>query len=153
MAIKHDTIQFDRQFGVPAARVFIAWQDTAALQRWSFPGDQTWTGRIVENDFNVGGRKRMSFGVKGQPPFSEETRYLEIVRNKRIVMAENISLRSTRLSASLVSVEVEETEQGSSLRITDQIAIFQAADHPDKRREGWQDVLDKLAREVLQPTF
>ncbi|MDA1073434.1 MAG: SRPBCC domain-containing protein [Proteobacteria bacterium] len=151
--IKHDIIAMAGEFSVPVPRVFAAWRDTAALHRWCFPGDSSWISRMDENDFNVGGRKRSSFGLRGEALYSEETRYLEIHPNELIVMAQTVSVSGKRVSASLICVEIEPIDGGTSMLLTDQIALFDSTDSPERRRSGWHEMLDKLQREVLQPTF
>lgn len=77
--VKHATNVVERKFKSSPARVFAAWADPDAYGRWNFPGDD-WEMTEYENDFRVGGRKKKRFGPKGDPKFSSDGSYLDIVR-------------------------------------------------------------------------
>lgn len=141
----HDTIRHERLFDAPVGRVFEAWRSSAALAQWSCPGDDGWSGHVEANDFRVGGEKRVRFGPDGEPPFHEESRYLAIAPDAHIVNSERILRGDTLISTSLISLEFETAGEGCRLAVTDQITLFDAADMPEQRREGWGEVLDKLA--------
>lgn len=145
---EHDTIRIHRRFDAAVGRVFAAWKDTAALERWCCPGDHGWSGRIKEHDFCVGGRKVMVFGPVGAPPYTEDSRYLDIVPDERIIVSETIVNDGRRISASLITLEFAEDHGATALTITDQIAALDGADSADARRGGWEEVLDKLSAEL-----
>jgi len=80
--VKHATNVVERKFKSSPARVFAAWADPDAYGRWNFPGDD-WEMTEYENDFRVGGREKKRFGPKGDPKFSSDASYLDIVPEAR----------------------------------------------------------------------
>jgi uncharacterized protein YndB with AHSA1/START domain len=144
----HDTLLIERTIDAPVGRVFRAWADRAALERWYLPGDASWVGSVESLEFRAGGSKRLAFGPPGEPPFREECRYEDIVPDERIVYTMTILRGDARLTASLVTVELAALPSGTSLRVTDQIAILDGVETREARERGWGEVLDKLSREL-----
>ncbi len=147
MSVSHDTVRIERTIAAPVERVFRAWQTTDALTRWYLPGDAGWQSEILEHEFAPGGRKRLTFGPAGEPPYSEDCRYEDIVRERRIVYTMTIAAAGVPLTASLVTIEMGGDVE-TRLVVTDQLAILDGADTAEARRTGWHEVLDKLASDV-----
>ena len=59
-----------------------------------------------------------------------------------------MTLGDRRISASLVSVEFLPTDHGTDLICTHQGAFFEGADGPQRREEGWRQLLERLANEL-----
>jgi uncharacterized protein YndB with AHSA1/START domain len=74
-----------------------------------------------------------------------EGSYQDIVPNRRIVTASTMTLGERRISASLVTVELLPSEDGTELILTHQAAFFEGADGPQMREAGWRQLLDRLA--------
>jgi len=148
MATRHVTVKVEREFPARRARVFSAWSDAAALGRWYVPGDESWSSRIVEHDFRVGGRKALEFGPSGEPPYGEDCRYEDIVADSRIIFSMRISTGAHTQTVSLVTVELFDARAGSRVVVTDQMAILDGGDTGDGREKGWGEVLDKLGGEI-----
>lgn len=140
----HHTVVVRRRHDAPAARVFGAWKDPAALQAWYTPGDDSWTARILEHDFRVGGVKRMAFGPPAQPPYLEDCRYEDIVPDARICYSMTISRNDARLTTSMVTVELVPHGDRTELIVTDQLVILDGGDMAADRERGWGETLDKL---------
>ncbi len=146
--VQHDVLTVERQFNAQVDRVFTAWADAGALKRWYLPGGDGWQAEVLEHDFQVGGRKHVSFGPQGEEPYEEDCRYEDIVKNERIIYTMTVSAAGKRITASLVTVEFSETGQQTNLRVTEQMAILDGGDSSEDRETGWGEVLDKLAIET-----
>jgi uncharacterized protein YndB with AHSA1/START domain len=145
MTLVHDSIIVRRRLKAPVGDVFRAWQDTRQLEAWCYPGNAEWTSHIEVHDFTTGGTKHAVFGPKGDSPYREESRYLDIRVNQHIINSERILAGDGRLiSTSLVSVEFVATGEGCELVVSDQITLLDASDTPEQRRAGWNEVLDRL---------
>lgn len=147
---QHATIELERTFEAPVARVFAAWEDTEALARWCCPGDESWTSQVIENDFRVDGLKRITFGPPGETPYREVTRYLNIVRDSRLICVETILRGDRFLSASIITLEFAPVGDGTLFSVTDQLTLVDPADKPEARQSGWGEVLQKLGAELAQ---
>jgi uncharacterized protein YndB with AHSA1/START domain len=143
-SVIHDTVVVRRLYEASAGRVYRAWTDAALLERWYVPGDDKWSSKIVERDFRVGGGQRITFGPPHET-FVEDCRYVDIVPDQRICYAMTIARGDTRITVSMVTVELMPQGDRTSVRVTDQLAILDGGDTVDDRQRGWGETLDKLS--------
>jgi uncharacterized protein YndB with AHSA1/START domain len=61
-----------------------------------------------------------------------------------------MTLGDRRISASLVTVELLPTDQGTDLICTHQGAFFEGADGPQFREAGWRKLFEQLAKELAR---
>jgi uncharacterized protein YndB with AHSA1/START domain len=139
----HHTVVVRRRYDLPAARVFQAWKDPAALRSWYMPGDDRWTAEILEHDFRVGGVKRVRFGPPGES-FFEDCRFEDIVADARLCYSMTIARGDVRITASMVTVEFIPDADRTELIVTDQLVILDGGDTAPERERGWGETLDKL---------
>ncbi|HTY85288.1 MAG TPA: SRPBCC domain-containing protein, partial [Silvibacterium sp.] len=81
---------------------------------------------------------------------TNETVYQDIVPDSRIVLAYTMALGDKPFSASLATFEMLEAGEGTKLVFTEQAAFFEGADGPEMRKEGWVQLLARLADEVAK---
>jgi uncharacterized protein YndB with AHSA1/START domain len=141
--VQHDTIVAERRLAAPPARVFAAFSDPAERARWDVPGDD-WVIESHEQDFRVGGREAQRFGPKGNAHLHSEGRFLEIVPGERYVSAGVMHDNDVPMTATLLTVEVYPDGSGTRLILTDQSAFLGRGERPEDRRQGWNEILDKL---------
>lgn len=144
MSVKHNTIVIERKFNADVKSTFATWRETKALAKWYLPGDATWSSQFHEHDFRVGGRKHLSFGPKGEEPYSEDCRYEDIIENERIVFTMTVLQRSKALSASLITAEFASVGSQTQITMTEQMAALDGLDSSDERTAGWHEVFDRL---------
>jgi uncharacterized protein YndB with AHSA1/START domain len=148
-SVVHDTVVVCRTYEASAERVYRAWSDRAELERWYVPGDEKWTAKMSNHDFRVGGGKRFVFGPPDQT-FVEDCHYVDIVPEHRICYAMTISRGDTRITVSMVTVELAPHGRRCDVRVTDQLAILDDGDTARDRERGWGETLDKLSAVVGQ---
>ena len=146
-SINHSTIVLERVYDASPARVFSAWADPNALLRWGSPGEG-WHSEIRKFDFRVGGGEVSSFGPAGGETYVNETRYLDIVPNVRIISAGAMTSDGKRLFAGLLTVELKPQGVGCLLVLTEQGAFLDGHDLPENHEAGWNAMLDNLGVEV-----
>jgi uncharacterized protein YndB with AHSA1/START domain len=151
-SVIHGTIVIERSYPKPPERVFAALADPAKKRRWFAEGENQEVDEF-EMDFRVGGIERLRYCLKGDVPvkgivITSEARYQDIVSNQRVVSASTTSLSDQRISASLVTIELLPTENGTDLILTHQSAFFEGADGPQRREAGLHKLLDRLAIEL-----
>jgi uncharacterized protein YndB with AHSA1/START domain len=147
----HETITMERTYNASPARVFAAWESVEARLRWSVPFPEA--GAVYDQaEFKVGGLDIMRCGPKDDMRFLAHVRYLEILPERRIVVAESVAEDGKVRAASLITIELEPAGPKSDARATKQTVTMQvsALDGPgmlDGYRSGWTAALENLARE------
>lgn len=146
-SVRHETIVVESLYDASPERVFRAWSDPAAHARWDVPGDD-WQIAEFDSDFRVGGRERSRFGPPGGPLYISDGRYEDIVPNSRIVMAGTMARGETRISTSVLTVELLPLSSQTRLILTEQAVFLDGEDRPASRKQGWTGILNKLRAEL-----
>jgi uncharacterized protein YndB with AHSA1/START domain len=152
--VVHGTFVIERSYPVAPERVYNAFADPEKKRRWLMEGE----GKDVvsfEMDFRIGGREHSRSRFKEGTPFpgvvlANETTYLDLVTDRRIVLAYTMAFGESRFSASLATFELVPTELGTTLVLTEQGAYFEGADGPQIREAGWRQLLEQLAHELAR---
>lgn len=148
-SVIHSTFVIERSYPQSPERVFSAFADPIKKRRW-FGESESHQLEAFEMDFRVGGGEQFRYRFNEGTPFpgTELTNvgsYHDIVANRRIVIASTMALGGQRISASLVTIELLPTGNGTDLICTHQGAFFEGADGPQMREAGWRQLFDRLA--------
>ena len=155
----HCTFAIQRTYAAPPPRVFAAFADPAFKRRWFLDG-KGFAAEQYTADFRVGGLEKSRFtftdGPPGSPPpgtqMGNDTVYLDIVPNRRIVFAYTMLVGDRRVSVSLATVELAPSgEGGTRLLFTEQAAFFDPADGAHLREAGWRELLAKVEKALSEP--
>jgi uncharacterized protein YndB with AHSA1/START domain len=156
-SVTHTRFTIERTYPTTPERVFAAFADPAKKRRWFAAASDTHEVQEFEMDFRVGGQLRSSYRMNQGTPFpgailTNHTNYLDVVPNRRIVIAYTMAFGEEPFSASLSTFELLPTENGTTLVFTEQAAFFEGADGPQMREDGWRKLLDQLAAELARET-
>lgn len=141
--IVHRTFMIERTYPASPARVFAAFADPATKRRWIAEGP----GAEVEDftlDFRVGGFERSRGRFVGGALNRNDTLFLDIVPDERIVFAYTLTTEEVRTSAALTTVELAADGRGTRLHLTEQVAFLDGVDGSGGRERGWGGLLDRL---------
>ena len=83
---------------------------------------------------------------------TNESRYQDIVPERRIVMAGTMDLGDKRILISLVTFEFLQTDTGTDLILTDQGTYLDGVSGltPQMLEAGWRNLLDHLQTELMR---
>lgn len=76
--------------------------------------------------------------------------YLDIVPNRRILMASTMTIGEKCVSASLATIEFLPADEGTEVVLTHQGAFFEGSGGPEMREEGWRKLFDRLPGELTR---
>lgn len=144
MANEPGTVRLHRVLRAPAARIYKAFTDKSALERWLPPFG--FTGTVHEIDVRVGGGYRMSFtnfGSGNSHSFTAE--YTELVQDKRIRHTDRFE--DVNLPGEIqVSIDLKLVSCGTELHIVQE--GIPAVIPVEMCYLGWQESLEQLAKLV-----
>lgn len=146
--VQHGSFTIERLFDATPAQVFAAWANPEIKQRWFVCNDDSWGPTEHQLDFRVGGRELNSGGPRNGPIHVYDARYEDIVPGTRIVLAYTMTLGETRISASLLTVELLPAGSGTRLVLTEQIAVLDSRYPVEGREHGTRELLDNLDAEL-----
>lgn len=154
-SVAHATFTIERRYAAPPRRVFNAFADPAIKRRWFAEGGPSeaggdWQVESFETDFRVGGWERSRFRFRGGPLITNDTVYQDIVPDRRIIIAYNMTIGGNRISASLATMQFEPDGAGTRLVFTEQDAFLDGYDEVGQREEGTRELLESLARELQE---
>ncbi len=147
-SVTHSTFVIERKYAAAPERVFAAFADPAMKRRWYLDAG----GRDVESydlEFGAGGWERARFRLPAGTPVAgmvctNDGVHLEIVPDRRVVMASTMTIGERCISASLITIEISPAGAGTELIFTHQGAFFAGADGPAMREAGWRTLLERL---------
>jgi len=150
----HSTFVIERSYSKPPDRVFAAFADPAKKRRW-FAEGKNHDVEEFEMDFRVGGIERTRYRFREGTPFpgvvlGNDGTVQDIVPDRRIVIAATMTLGDRRISSSLVTIELLQTESGTDLICTHQGAFFEGSDGPQMREAGWVKLFAQLSVELAR---
>ena len=151
-SVIHSTFVIQRNYPTPPEKVFSAFADSVKKRRWFAEGDRHQV-EDFQMDFRVGGPERFRYRFNESTPFNgvlltSEGSYQDIVLNRRVVTASNMTFGDKCISAALFTIEFVPAGHGTDLICTHQGAFFEGADGPKMREAGWRTLFERLAKQL-----
>lgn len=149
----HGSFTIERVFRSEPSKVFRAFSDPDRKRRWFAEGPGFHLDSF-DMDFRVGGEETSRFRFVGDKPIAEgtpchnDTVYMDIVPDRRIVIAYSMSFGGAPFSASLATMEFLAEGSGTRLVLTEQAAFFEGGDGIEMREQGTRELLGQLATEL-----
>src|SRR5690606_27564622 len=144
MSDKTGTVRLHRVLKAPTEKVYKAFTDKSALERWLPP--YGFTGTIHEIDVRVGGGYRMSFtnfGTGNSHSFTVE--FVELEANERIRHTDRFDDESLA-DEMVVTIDLKPVSCGTDIRIVQE--GIPSVIPVEMCYLGWQESLEQLAKLV-----
>jgi uncharacterized protein YndB with AHSA1/START domain len=144
--VEHGTFTIERAFDLPPARVFAAWADPKAKEKWFAGPAGQWKQQMRQMEFRIGGRERLKGELAGGRVSEFDASYHDIVTNRRIVYSYTMQVDEKRISVSLATIEFEPAGGGGTrLILTEQGAYLDGGfDGNAGREKGTRGLIDNL---------
>ena len=146
-SVTHSTFSIERFYPQSPARVFFAFTNKEMVRRWRVEGEG-WKIYEFTFDCRIGGSEVSRFSYKNSPEIRLDAQFQDIVPDRRIVFVYRMAMGQTPLSASLTTVELVPSGNGTRLTYTEQGAFFDGVDSVQGREDGTRGLLEKLAEEL-----
>lgn len=105
----------------------------------------------LEMDFSPAGAERSSFR-NSMGEHVNEGRYFEIKEGQRIVLAYSMAMNGRVHTVSLTTILFEDANGGTRLTYTEQMCVIPPSDGMERRKHGWNALLDSLAGYLASDT-
>ena len=144
----HNTFTVERRIKAPVERVYAAFADPEAKERWFGGRQKQWVAEVREFDFRVGGKERVRGRWHTGMVSDFQATYHDIVPNERIVYAYDMYVDDKKLSVSVATIEVYADGDATRLLVTEQGVYFDSLDSAESREKGTQWLMDELMQTV-----
>lgn len=142
-----ETVHDQRVLNASPARVYAAFADAEARKRWE-PTPTDMEMRYGPSAFEVGAHEESEMIKDGEVLAAFDTRYVDIVPEKRIVSSIRVKAGGQTMSCSQSTVELVPEGAGTRVICHEQVAWFGGKNMKSEHQEGWRTLLDGLQREV-----
>ena len=147
--ITHGAFVVERSYAHSRSKMFECFSNIDKKKSWFVDGPKN---DVVSYtlDFQVGGEEKTRWKWSSGGPIEagtlmgNDTVYLDIVENSRIVLAYSMIVGNHRFSSSLLTFEFIPDGRNTTLRVTEQGAYFENSDGAEMREGGWRALLELL---------
>lgn len=142
--IEHTSFVVERELTASPRHVFRFWSEADLKARWT-GCHPDWAVLEDSFDFRVGGTEAKRWRTAEGDDQTFNAHYLDIVPERRIIYAYEMSFAGARLSASLVTVTFEPMGRKTRMTFTEQVAILAGGEAArNQRLLGTEEGLDRL---------
>lgn len=151
MSVTYASFTIERTYPKSRDVVFQAFADPAKKRRWF--AERSDADHAL--DFRVGGTETSRSRMGDNTPMpgatlSNDTVFMDIVPNERIIMAYSMAVNDARISCSLATFAFETVASGTKLTMTEQACFFEHSDGVEMRQQGWTHILESLGKALAQ---
>lgn len=142
-SVIHGGFTIERTFDAPVEKVWAAFADTTAKEKWFKGPDEAPNEHSM--DFQVGGREHNQGKFHDGTEHQFDATYYDIVPLQRIIYTYDMHLDGQRISVSLATLEFSAQGDTTQLVLTETGVFLDGFDRPEQREQGTRQLLDALA--------
>ncbi len=146
-SIVHASFTITRIWSASPARVFQAFADEAAKQKW-FAGPGNWQLLKRSFDFREGGHEHLSGRHDNGTVSAFDCLYHDIVENERIIYSYVMHLDGRKISVSQAAIEISPEGKGAKLVLTEYGDFLDGYDDAGSREHGTNFLMDALGKSL-----
>jgi uncharacterized protein YndB with AHSA1/START domain len=143
-----DTFTLERTYDHPVEKVYAAFADEKAKDKWFGRAHEDLT--VVERafDFRPGGKERATGSWKNGMVSRFDAIYFEIIANERIVYSYEMHINNVRISVSLATLQFNASGKATTLTVTEQGVFLDGFKDGGSREQGTAALLDMMGRSL-----
>jgi len=139
----HSSLNLERKYAAPPAKVFAAWSSADALSQWSIPAEGM-TVRYERFEFQPGGAEVSIFQFDDGTRLINDGVFADIIKNQRIASLYTMRDGDEPVFSGLLTVEFLPTGNGCLLRLHESGVFFDGHDKPEHHKLGYTAMLNAL---------
>ncbi|MDB5583177.1 MAG: Activator of Hsp90 ATPase-like protein [Bradyrhizobium sp.] len=149
--VEHTSFVIERELPGSARHAFRFWSDPKLKEHWT-GCHADWI--LIEEafDFQPGGKETKRWRTPDGQEFSFNAFYLDVVPERRIIYAYEMAFGGTRLSASLVTIELTSRGSRTQMKFTEQAVFLTGDGAREQRLQGTQEGVDRLVAAMAAET-
>jgi uncharacterized protein YndB with AHSA1/START domain len=142
--VVHAHFNLKRTYDAPAARVWRAFTDVEAKQKWFSGTPGRWQLLERRMDVRVGGTERVKGRWEGGLVSTFDATYHDVIPNERLVYSYVMHLDEKKISVSLATIALQAEGGKTTVSVTEQGAFLDGYDDAGSREQGTGHLLDAL---------
>lgn len=142
----YGSFTIERTFDAPIEKVWAAFADQAAKERWFKGPDDAPDDHTM--DFRVGGREHNQGKFHDGTEHRFEALYYDIVPLERIIYTYEMYINGQRISVSLAAIVFERDGNGTKLSLGESGVFLDGFDKPEVREQGTRELLNALEKSL-----
>jgi uncharacterized protein YndB with AHSA1/START domain len=143
-SVAHASFHLKRNYDAPVARVWKAFADEAAKQKWFAGPPDRWELLERRMDVRVGGSERLRGRWEGGMVSTFDAVYHDVIPNERLIYSYVMHLDEKKISVSLATIELTAEGEKTAVSVTEQGAFLDGYDDAGSRQQGTGHLLDEL---------
>jgi uncharacterized protein YndB with AHSA1/START domain len=147
-SVVHAEFALERSYQAPVARVWKAFTDESAKQKWFAGTPGSWQLLERRMDVRVGGSERLRGRWQGGVVSTFDAVYHDVIPNERLVYSYVMHLDDRKISVSLATIELRSAGGKTNVKVTEQGAFLDGYEDGGSRERGTGHLLDALGESL-----